>query len=168
MGNHIDTQNIEPSHGGTTGVGIDGHPADVDANHVTSPGRGGPITDVALQHNLHRQVQVQFCCIRLLAASAIVAGVLLGTASFTLAQAEGLITSASALIQETPTQAITAMDGQEETEQPSFQQGSIASAIRADAQAVVRSMFNWEATSRALRCSYVLIFEGSIRRCQVA
>ena len=132
-----------------------------------SADRSGDVAQVALPEGPYRKVHPDLSCIRLIAASAIVAGLLLGTAPVALAQVGHLIATApAAFVQELPTQGAT---GGLDAEHPRIQGDSIdrTAQYRSDIHAVT-SMFSWKGTSRAVRCSYGLLIEGDTQGCQAA
>lgn len=131
--------------------------------------RSGNIAQMALPGGPYRKVHPDLCCIRLIATSAIVAGLLLGTAPVALAQVSQLIATApAAFVQELPTQGAAGAGGLD-AERPRIRGDNIdqTAQYRAEIRAVA-SMFSWKGTSRAIRCSYGLLIEGNTQGCQAA
>ena len=131
--------------------------------------RSGDVAQVALPEGPYRKVHPDLTCIRLIAASAIVAGLLLGTAPVALAQVGHLIATApAAFVQEIPTRTATGA-GELEAEPPRARTGDPdrTTQYRSDTHAVI-SMFSWKGTSRAVRCSYGMLIEGNTQGCQAA
>jgi hypothetical protein len=170
MGNLVDTRAVgPPSHIHIKSVAKDSGTPGVAAGQAGHADRSEDAAQAALQHGPYRKVHADLCCIRLIAASAIVAGLLLGTAPAALAQVGHLIaTTPAAFVQELPRQG-TSTAGAVDADRPSAQSGDVERTVqhRADTHSVA-SMFSWNGTSRALRCSYGLLFDGNTRSCQAA
>lgn len=146
----------------------------VDTRAVGPPSHSAPaecsgdVTQMALPEGPYRKVHPDLSCIRLIAASAIVAGLLLGTAPVALAQVGHLIATApAAFVQELPTQGAAGAGGLD-AEHERIQSDDVdRTAYRSELHAVT-SMFSWKGTSRAVRCSYGLLVEGNTQGCQAA
>jgi hypothetical protein len=130
--------------------------------------RTGDAGEGAIQEAPYRKSHADLSCIRLIAASAIVAGLLLGTAPVALAQVGHLIVTApAAFVQEKP--AATLRVGSLDAELSSAQSDSVDRTVpyRSEVHAVT-SMLSWKGTSRALRCSYGLLIDGNSQSCLAA
>ena len=164
MGELVDTRAVgPPSQMETTSA------PDVVAVHTVHVDRSGAVVEGVLQEGPYRKAHPDLTCIRLIAASAIVAGLLLGTAPAALAQVGHLIATApAAFVQEAPTHGIVSTGGLD-TERLSIQSGSVDRTVqyRSDSHPVT-SIFGWKGTSQALRCSYGLLVDGDTRSCQAA
>jgi hypothetical protein len=107
-----------------------------------------------------------YSCIRVVAVSAIVAGLLLGTAPVALAQVSPLLaTVPAAFAQEVPSLATSSASARD-VEGDNAQTG-ITMQHRLDTHSTP-SLISWNGTSQALKCSYGLLFEGNTRSCQAA
>ena len=170
MGDLVDTRAVgPPSHIDLESAGSDPGTADVVAGQSASADRSGDVAQVAVPDGPYRKIHPDLSCIRLFAASAIVAGLLLGTAPVALAQVGHLIaTSPAASVQEIPTRGASGAGGLE-PEHPEIRSDNIdrTAQYRSDSHAVI-SMFSWKGTSRAVRCSYGLLIEGDTQACQAA
>lgn len=141
-----------------------------DASRIAPPGHAGDVAVVGLQEGPYRKTHPDLSCIRLIAASAIVAGLLLGTAPVALAQVGYLIaTTPAAFAQQVPGQGPVPGAGAPDAERTSTPRETVDSTepYRLENQAVT-SIFSWKGTSQALKCSYGLLFEGDTRSCQAA
>lgn len=146
----------------------------VDTRAVGPPieirsGSGGNIAQVVLDQGPYRKANPDLCCVRLIAASVIVAGLLLGTAPVALAQVGHLIATApAAYVQEIPAHGTWGAGGVD----ADHSSKPIASIDRiVQHQSIthsVMSIFSWKGTSGALKCSYGLLFKGDTRTCQAA
>src|SRR3954462_1491744 len=106
MGDLVNTRTVgPPSHLDISDVPDDCDALNVVAGLTTQVDRSGD-AQMALQEGPYRKNHADLTCIRLIAASAIVAGLLLGTAPMALAQVGHLIATApAAFAQEVPTAA---------------------------------------------------------------
>jgi hypothetical protein len=169
MGDLVDTRTVgPPSRLETSDTPDDCGALNVMAGLTTQVDRSGD-AQMALQEGPYRKSHADLTCIRLIAASAIVAGLLLGTAPMALAQVGHLIATApAAFAQEVPT-AATSRAGGLDTDHPSAQSDSADRTVPYRSQAhTVTSLLSWKGTSRALRCSYGLLVDGDTRSCQAA
>jgi hypothetical protein len=170
MGDLIDTRAVgPPSHIHLDSVGSEHSMSDVGAGRSAPADRSGDVAHVALQDGPYRKIRPDLSCIRLIAASAIVAGLLLGTAPVALAQVGHLIATApAAFAQEVPTRGASAAGGIE-AEHPDIGSDNVdrTAQYRSDRHTVI-SMFSWKGTSRAVRCSYGLVIKGDTQGCQAA
>ncbi len=169
MGDLVDTRTVgPPSRLDTSDTPDDCGALNVMAGLTTQVDRSGD-AQMALQEGPYRKSHADLTCIRLIAASAIVAGLLLGTAPMALAQVGHLIATApAAFAQEVPT-AATSRAGGLDAEHPSAQSDSVDRTVPYRSQAhTVTSLLSWKGTSRALRCSYGLLVDGDTRSCQAA
>ena len=170
MGDLVDTRAVgPPSHIHLESAGSDPGTSDVVAGRSAPVDRSGDVAHVALQDGPYRKIHTDLCCIRLIAASAIVAGLLLGTAPVALAQVGHLIATAPAVfVQETPIRGASGAGGIE-AERPDIRSDNIerTAQYRSESHAVI-AMFSWKGTSQAVRCSYGLLIEGNTQACQAA
>jgi hypothetical protein len=168
MGDLVDTRTVGPPSDIDTGTAPDDHDTVNAVAGLTLQADRSDDAQMAFQDGPYRKSHADLTCIRLIAASAIVAGLLLGTAPVALAQVGHLIATApAAFAQEVPTATWGA--GRLDAAQPSAQGDSIERSVpyRSEIHAVT-SMLSWKGTSRALRCSYGLLVEGDFRSCQAA
>lgn len=127
--------------------------------------RAGIATRVVQLHGPYRKSHRDLSCIRVVAASAIVAGLLLGTAPVALAQVGLLIASVpAAFAQEVPAADVSSAGAGEEK----VDNAPGATVQHRLAGHSATSLISWTGTSEALRCSYGLLFEGTTRSCQAA
>jgi hypothetical protein len=170
MGDLVDTRAVgPPSHMHLEGVRSNRGTPDAVAGRSAAADRSRDVVHVAIQDGPYRKIHPDLSCIRLIAASAIVAGLLLGTAPVALAQVGHLIATAPATyVQELPTRGASAAGGIE-AEHPGIRTDNVdrIAQYRSDSRAVI-SMFSWKGTTRALRCSYNLLIEGETQACQAA
>ncbi len=143
--------------------------------------RGGPVvverraahadrcagnTRVTPLHGPYRKTHRDYSCVRVVAASAIVAGLLLGTAPLALAQVGHLLaTVPAAFAQEVPSLSVPSGNARD-VERDNAGTG-ITMQHRLDTHSA-RPMISWNGTGQALKCSYGLLFEGNTRSCQAA
>lgn len=146
----------------------------VDTRAVGPPGvirgrSGGNVAQVVLEQGPYRKANPDLSCVRLIAASVIVAGLLLGTAPVALAQVGHLIATApAAYVQEIPHQG-TSTAGGLDADHSSKPIASVDRTVRHRSITYsVMSIFSWKGTIGSLRCSYGLLFEGDTRTCQTA
>lgn len=135
----------------------------VSTRRAAHADRTGGDTRVAQLH--YRKAHRDYSCIRLVAASAIVAGLLLGTAPLALAQVSHLIATVPAAFAQVPTLAVSGAGASEV--QRDNAETTITVQHRLDNPARP-SLISWNGTSQALKCSYGLVFEGHTRSCQAA
>lgn len=174
MGDLVNTRTVgPPSRLDTSNVPDDCGALNVVAG-LTTQVESSSGAQMALQEGPYRKSHADLSCIRLIAASAIVAGLLLGTAPVALAQVGHLIATApAAFAQATPTAAIsgaaTPGAGGLDAEHPSMQRDNVEGTVphRSEVHAVT-SLLSWKGTSQALRCSYGLLVDGDTRSCQAA
>jgi hypothetical protein len=169
MGDLVDTRDVgPPTHIHFERVGNDPGASDIVAGRSTPADSSGDVARAALQDGPYRKIHPDFSCIRLIAASAIVAGLLLGTAPVALAQVGHLIATApAAFVQETPTRGASGAGGEAEHSDIRSDNIERTAQYRSDSHAVI-AMFSWKRTSQALRCSYGLLIEGDTKACQAA
>ncbi|MGH3765315.1 MAG: hypothetical protein ACRDS0_02395 [Pseudonocardiaceae bacterium] len=133
---------------------------------VTADG-SGTVTRTLSLHTPYRKTHRDLSCVRVIAASAIVAGLLLGTAPLALAQVGQLLAAvpaAFAQAEQTPGDL-----GAATVDSPLDRaQADSVAQHRLDTHAAATPMISWDGTSKALRCSYGLLFEGSTRSCEAA
>ncbi len=129
--------------------------------------RSSKDTRVPVLHSQYRKEHRDLSCVRVIAASAIVAGLLLGTAPMALAQVGQLLASVpAAFVQAEPVRADVSPAIVDSPHESALTE-SIASH-RLDPHSAATSMISWDGTSQALKCSYGLLFEGSTRTCEAA
>jgi hypothetical protein len=170
MGELVATRAVgPPSHTDAASVPDDQGTPGVVAGHITHVDRPGDVAEGALWQGPYRKARPDLTCIRLLAASAIVAGLLLGTAPVALAQVGHLIATApAAFVQEAPSQGPVGTAGLA-AEQPSRQSDGVDRTIQYRSEShSVTPILGWKGTSRALRCSYGMLIDGDTRSCQAA
>lgn len=170
MGDLVDTRAVgPPSRIYLESVGSERSTSDVVVDRGARGDRSGDVAHVAVQYGPYRKIQPDLSCIRLLAASAIVAGLLLGTAPVALAQVGHLIATApAAFVQGVPTRGASGAGGLD-AEHPDIRTDNVdrTAQYRSGSHAVI-SMFSWKGTSQAVRCSYGLLIEGNTQACQAA
>jgi hypothetical protein len=128
--------------------------------------RSASNTRVTPLHGPYRKNHRDYSCVRVVAASAIVAGLLLGTAPLALAQVGHLLaTVPAAFAQEVP--SLSVPSGSARDVEPDNAGTGITMQYRLDTHAA-RPMISWNGTSQALKCSYGLLFQGNTRSCQAA
>lgn len=137
------------------------------AHRVAHAGRASG--DTAQLH--YRKASRDYSCIRVVAASAIVAGLLLGTAPLALAQVSQLLaTVPAAFAQQVPT--LTAISPGAGDVQRDNAQTVMTMQHRLDTHATpsraTSPLISWNGTTQAIKCSYGLLFEGNTRSCQAA
>jgi hypothetical protein len=140
--------------------------ADVVSDRAAPRHRSSNVTRVRVVHNEYRKEHRDLSCVRVIAASAIVAGLLLGTAPIALAQVGQLLASVPA--------AFTQVEPMRADLSPATV-GSPSESASTDTLVQHRlephsatSMISWDGTTQALKCSYGLLFEGSTRTCEAA
>jgi hypothetical protein len=170
MGDLVDTRAVGPPiHIRLEIVDSDRSTPEVVAGRSAPADPSGDVAHAAFQDGPYRKIYPDLSCIRLIAASAIVAGLLLGTAPVALAQVGYLIATApAAFAQEIPTQGASGAGGVE-PEHPDIQSDNVdrTAQYRSDSHAVI-SMFSWKGTSQAVRCSYGLLIGRNTQACQAA
>lgn len=136
----------------------------VSARRVAHADRASGGTRVAeLQYRKERR---DYSCIRVVAASAIVAGLLLGTAPLALAQVSQLLaTVPAAFTLEVPTLGVSGVGASEVQRDTAGTTAIMQHRLESPAKP---SLISWNGTSQALKCSYGLLFEGSTRSCYAA
>jgi hypothetical protein len=164
MSNLVDIRALgPPSQQPTRDQGHDRDAPDPNASRVTHAEGATPVPRL---YGPYRKTRRDLSCIRVIAASTIVAGLLLGTAPTALAQVGHLlVTVPVAFIQELSGQAVSSTG---------------ASAIKNDSaptDITVRhrsshhswtSIFGSTGTGQASRCSGSLVLEGNTRTCEAA
>jgi hypothetical protein len=169
MGDLVDTRTVGPPNDIDTGRVPDDHDAVNAVAGLTAHVDRSDDAQMALQDGPYRKSHADLSCIRLIAASAIVAGLLLGTAPVALAQVGHLIATApAAFVPQEPTAATPAAGGLD-TEHSSALSDSVDRTVPYRSEAhTVTSLLSWKGTSGALRCSYGLLVDGDYRSCQAA
>jgi hypothetical protein len=140
--------------------------ADVVGDRTAPADRSSNVPRVLVLHSVYRKVHRDLSCVRVIAASAIVAGLLLGTAPMALAQVGQLLASVPAAF--TQVEPISADLRPAAVDSPG--EGASTHTIvqhRLETHSAT-SMISWNGTSGALRCSFGLLFEGSTRTCEAA
>ncbi|MGH3695579.1 MAG: hypothetical protein ACRDRX_16600 [Pseudonocardiaceae bacterium] len=123
-------------------------------------------TRVTPLHSPYRKNHRDYSCVRVVAASAIVAGLLLGTAPLALAQVGHLLATIPAAFAQEASGLSASNASARDVERDSAGTG-ITMQHRSDTHST-RPMISWTGTSQALKCSYGLLFEGNTRSCQAA
>ncbi len=168
MGNLVDIRAVgPPSHPRTRRGARNPVTADVVGDQAAPADRSSNMTRVLVHHSHYRKAHRDLSCVRVIAASAIVAGLLLGTAPMALAQVGQLLASVPAAfvqVEPIPADLSPTIVG---SPRESISTDSIA-VHRLETHSAATSMISWSGTSQALRCSYGLLFEGSTRTCEVA
>jgi hypothetical protein len=168
MGNLVDIRAVgPPSHPKSRRGGRNPVTPDVISKQTAPVEHPSNVTRVLVLHSHYRKVHRDLSCVRVIAASAIVAGLLLGTAPMALAQVGQLLASVpAAFAQVEPIPA----DLSPATADPARDSASTESTVenRLESHSAATSMISWDGTSQALRCSYGLLFEGSTRTCEAA
>ena len=168
MANLVDIRAVgPPRHRKTRRVGSDQVTPDVVGDQTAPGDRPAKRAQVLVLHSQYRKVHRDLSCVRVIAASAIVAGLLLGTAPLALAQVGQLLASvpvAFAQAEPLPENLGTATVD-------SSRESPLTDSVlqhRLDTHTTGTSMISWTGTSQALRCSYGMLFEGSTRSCEAA
>lgn len=168
MGSLVDIRAVgPPSHLKARRGGRDPVTAGVVGDQAAPADRSDNVPRVLVLHNHHyRKAHRDLSCIRVVAASAIVAGLLLGTAPMALAQVGQLLASVPAAF--TPAQPIRADLSPATVDSPS-ESASTETIVQHRLEThSATSMISWNGTSQALKCSYGLLFEGTTRTCEAA
>jgi hypothetical protein len=140
--------------------------ADVVGDQAAPADRSSNVTPMRALHNQYRKEHRDLSCVRVIAASAIVAGLLLGTAPIAFAQVGHLLASVPAAF--TQVQPIPADLGAATVDSTSESASTdIIVQHRLEPHSTA-SLISWDGTTQALRCSYGLLFEGSTRTCEAA
>jgi hypothetical protein len=168
MGDLVDTRAVgPPSRIYLESVGSERSTSDIVPDRSARGDRSGDVAHVAVQYGPYRKIHSDLSCVRLL--SAIVAGLLLGTAPVALAQVGHLIATApAAFVQEVPTHGASGAGGLD-AEHPDIRTDNVdrTAQYRSGSHAVM-SMFSWKGTNQAVRCSYGLIIGRNTQACQAA
>lgn len=136
--------------------------ADLDASTITQADRADDATRVTQLYGPHRKTHRDLSCIRVIAASAIVAGLLLGTAPVALAQVGHLLaTVPAAFVQEIP--ALVA--SRTSTDEAKSDSAPTDISVR---QRLATSTADQTDTGRGARCSGTLHDDGHTRTCEAA
>jgi hypothetical protein len=170
MANLVSTPAVgPPRHKPAEEVGKSRVALDVIDVRAVRADRSGGSSRVPELDGPYRKTHRDYSCIRVVAASAIVAGLLLGTAPVALAQVGLLIASVpAAFAPQAPAPATSgASDVQRDNTETSIAETSITVQHRL-AVHPTPSLISWDGTSRALKCSYSLVFDGNTRSCQAA
>ncbi|MGH3824281.1 MAG: hypothetical protein ACRDRA_15845 [Pseudonocardiaceae bacterium] len=165
MANLVSTRAVGPPRQRRT-TDLNNHRAalDMGEGQAAQADRADDTTRVTQLH--YRKTHRDYSCIRVVAASAIVAGLLLGTGPIALAQVSQLLaTLPAAFTQQVPTLA-AASPGANDVQRDSAET-TITMQHRLDTPATP-SLISWNGTTQALKCSYGLLFEGNTRNCQAA
>lgn len=165
MGNLVDIRAAgPPRHRKIRRVVSDRVGPDVAGDQAAPRDRSGNITRVP--HSEYRKEHRDLSCVRVIAASAIVAGLLLGTAPLALAQVSQLLASVPAAF--TQVRPIPA-DLSPATVDSASESASTDTVVQHRLEThSATSMISWNGTSQALRCTFGLLFEGSTRTCEAA
>lgn len=155
-----------PRHKRTANVSNDRVGPGVIESRAAHADRSAGNTRVTPLHSPYRKTHRDYSCIRVVAASAIVAGLLLGTAPVALAQVGHLLaTVPAAFAQEVP--SLSASNASARDVERDNAGTGITMQHRLDTHSAT-PMISWNSTSQALKCSYGLLFEGNTRSCQAA
>lgn len=167
MGSLVDIRAVgPPSHLKVRRGGRDPVTAGVVGDQAAPADRSDNAPRVLMLHNHYRKAHRDLSCIRVVAASAIVAGLLLGTAPMALAQVGQLLASVPAAF--TPAQPIRADLSPATVDSPS-ESASTETIVQHRLEThSATSMISWSGTTQALKCSYGLLFEGNTRMCEAA
>jgi hypothetical protein len=136
----------------------------VSARRTVHADRAGSHTRVTELR--YRKAHRDYSCVRVVAASAIVAGLLLGTAPLALAQVSQLIAAVPAVFTlETPSLAPSGV-GPSEVQRDSAETGiTVQHRLETSTKP---SLISWNGTTQALKCSFSLLFDGNTRDCHAA
>ena len=140
--------------------------SDLVGDQAASPDHSGKATRVRVLHTQYRKEHRDLSCVRVIAASAIVAGLLLGTAPLALTQVGQLFASVPAAF--TQVQPIRADISPTTVDSPSEIASTDTIVQHRLEPHSVTSMISWNGTTQALKCSYGLLFEGNTRSCEAA
>lgn len=167
MGNLVDMRAVRPPRH-PKHRRVDSHRAtpDIVGDQTARAERPGNTTGMLVHHSQYRKAHRDLSCVRVIAASAIVAGLLLGTAPLALAQVGQLIASVPAAFAQVEPIPVDLSAATVDSPRDSAQTNSIVAHRLGTPSA--SSMISWNGTGQALRCSYGLLFEGSTRTCEAA
>jgi hypothetical protein len=172
MGNSVDTRTVRPRSQTQT--------TDVVGYQVTPVAVSDLATNTTPLENTSRLSHLYSHCrdacgdpsgIRIIAASALIVGLLLATAPAALAPVGVLLSTAStAVTRDSPPTGSRNSEVNNNSEVSSDPEVT-SSEISRDAQQQpsihsTTALISWNGTSQALRCSYGLLFEGNTRSCQ--
>jgi hypothetical protein len=159
MGGSVDLQTAPDSDTRTEGVVDDREGSVVVDGEVISLVPLDNVSHLPQWCGQYRDVCGNFSCVRVIAVSAIVVGILFATAPTALAPVGLLLASAPAASAEHgPVRDDATADTDDSAIESPVQSRS---GVRS-----VAALITWDGTSRALKCSYGLLVEGNTRICK--
>jgi hypothetical protein len=175
MSSLVDTQTIQPGrHRRTSGSVSDGITPIGNVDHTVTPAYSDNTSRLSHLYSQCRDVCGDPAGLRIVAASALVVGLMLASAPAALAQVRLLLVTAPATFTQadsTDAGAAEAETSRAETsrEEPAMSTADSLGDSNVRPRLTIRSMtalIKWNGTGQALRCAYGLLFDGSTRSCK--
>jgi hypothetical protein len=168
MSSLVDTQTIQPGRHRRTSVSDDITPIG-NVDHTVTPAYSDNTSRLSHLYSQCRDVCGDPAGLRIVAASALVVGLMLASAPAALAQVRLLLVTAPAtLTQADPTEAGTSR-AETSRDEPGMSTGDSLGDNNVRPRLTIRSvaaLIRWNGTSDALRCAYGLLFKGSTHSCK--
>jgi hypothetical protein len=174
MSSSVDTQTIQPGrHRRTSGSVSDDITPIGNVDHTVTPAYSDNTSRLSHLYSQCRDVCGDPAGLRIVAASALVVGLMLASAPAALAQVRQLLVTAPATFNQAdtteadPAQAETSR-AETSRDEPVMTTADSLADSNVRPRLTIRSMaalFRWNGTGQALRCAYGLLFDGSTRSC---